>query len=739
MTLAPGTFGMLVDAAWRVTLILSAAWLLAAVLRRQAAAVRHAVWALALLAALAVPAVGGLVPEWRLPILPSDAVIDGPAPASAPSDPLAQAPSLNERARPGDHAAVAPSAPAPQASGAAARLSPGTARQAIDWLGLIWVTVAAMVIGRYVASVVSVRWVLRDAEPVDDPRWRDATDIAAAELGLRETPRVLASQSVAVPFTAGLFRPVVVVPALAVHHWSDERLRVVLLHELAHVSRRDCLMQALTQIACAAYWFNPLTWVAARRLRSERERACDDLVLAAGLRGSEYAQHLLDIARTANSRRALSAAALAMARPSELEGRLLAILDSRRAGSLSATGTSWRGIAVAALGVVVLASVQPVAREMAQAAPDSVGTDAAVAESAAPATRETVSEQPAHTPAPTPAPTPSPSPAPAPSATAAVVTREVGALVHSIATEVAIHAPAVASSIAVSAAEGVAEGIHEAIQEMAGTPQAAKADTAKRAVSPAVINGLTEAMKDPDPDVRKQALQGLTRLGAPIAFETLVAALKDPDSDIREHAAFALGRMKDVRAVAPLTSALSDEHADVREQAVFALSQMRATEALPALRKALSDASPDVREQALMALWQMRDPSSVPAFMQALKDESEDVREQAVFALSQMGDKSAVPALLAVLARDESEDVREQAAFALSQIGDESAVDGLTAALKDKSPDVRRQAVFALSQIGSGDSTPRASKRPRAAAPVVAPTPAVAPKPAPVQAPQAPQ
>ena len=83
-------------------------------------------------------------------------------------------------------------------------------------------------------------------------------------------------------------------------------------------------------------------------------------------------------------------------------------------------------------------------------------------------------------------------------------------------------------------------------------------------MSPAVIAGLTEAMKDSDPDVRKQAMQALTRLGAPLAYETLVQALKDEDAEVREQAAFSLGQMGDSRAIDPLTAALKDVEPDVR-------------------------------------------------------------------------------------------------------------------------------------------------------------------------------
>jgi HEAT repeat protein/beta-lactamase regulating signal transducer with metallopeptidase domain len=714
MMSAPGTWTMLADAAWRVTFILLTAWAVVILLRRRPAAVRHGVWALAIVAALAVPLASGVVPRWRLAVLPAAAaLIPGAGTDHAPSRPMAMSP-INDL----DLAPVTPNVaptlkagPDETASGAPAATAAVRAR-AVDWLGLGWVTIAAMVLGRYLASVASVRWLLRQAEPVEDERWRDAADVAAAELGLRETPPLVASPGVTVPFTAGLFRAVVAVPATAVAHWTDERIRVVLLHELAHVRRRDCLMQAVTQVACAVYWFNPLTWVAARRLRAERERACDDLVLSAGLRGAEYAQHLLDIARVATSRRALSAAALAMARPSELEGRLLAILDSRPVIGLRAAGASWRGVALAAAAVLALASVHPVAREFTATADEAA---ARVTPEAPVVTAD--DDQPAATPAPTPTPAPSPAPAPAP--TVRVLTVQSGQIAATISQSVAAKGKVIAESVA----DDVIDGVEAAIEQASQTPRAdsdGEATRKSRTVSPAVLQGLTDAMKDTDADVRKQALQALTRLGVPVAFDTLVASVKDPDADIREHAAFALGRTKDPRAVAPLTAALQDEDADVREQAVFALSQLRSAEAVPALRKALSDASPDVREQAVIALWQLRDPASVPAFMQALKDEDADVREQAVFALSQLGDRSALPALLQALANDPSDDVREQAAFALSQIGDESAVAGLTAALKDKSADVRQQAVFALSQIAEGDTRPRA-RRAESVKPAIAP------------------
>ncbi len=132
-----------------------------------------------------------------------------------------------------------------------------------------------------------------------------------------------------VPMTVGVFRPRVVLPASA-SRWSDELLRSVQLHEQAHISRRDPLWNLLTQVTRAVYWFHPLVWLAARQLHVERERACDDAVLAAGVRPSDYATHLMICAQSAIGKPA-PLAGLTMAGHSHLSTRVEAVLSTATA------------------------------------------------------------------------------------------------------------------------------------------------------------------------------------------------------------------------------------------------------------------------------------------------------------------------------------------------------------------------------------------------------------------------
>jgi hypothetical protein len=130
------------------------------------------------------------------------------------------------------------------------------------------------------------------------------------------------------PVVWGLLRPRLRLPAEAVD-WAVEQQQSVFLHELAHVRRHDLVILTLTQFAFALNWFHPLMWLAAWRLHVERERACDDLVLAAGVRPSAYAGHVVEIASRLRPAALARSCGLAMARKSSLENRLAAVLNAK--------------------------------------------------------------------------------------------------------------------------------------------------------------------------------------------------------------------------------------------------------------------------------------------------------------------------------------------------------------------------------------------------------------------------
>ena len=120
--------------------------------------------------------------------------------------------------------------------------------------------------------------------------------------------------------------------------WDEPRLRAVLLHEAAHVARRDCLAKYVAQASRALLWWNPLAWMMAARLDHEQELACDDAVLSAGISADAYAKALLDVARECSSSLLLGCA---MNASSTLHERLAHLFEWRRK-----LGVSTRRIAI---------------------------------------------------------------------------------------------------------------------------------------------------------------------------------------------------------------------------------------------------------------------------------------------------------------------------------------------------------------------------------------------------------
>jgi HEAT repeat protein/beta-lactamase regulating signal transducer with metallopeptidase domain len=741
-------------------------------LRDRPAATRHAVWILALASSLAAPALSAFLPRWHVPLLrvATEAASVTPATASIATSELIAAtsalvtrdairaprPSPSPRPEPAPTPAVerrladaesrltgAGSQPA-----AARRPEPG-ARTLLDrlpgWSTLatgLWALVAGLFLLRQtVATLRTARFSRRARTPGRAP-WMATARRLARSIGAPGT-RFLRSEAISMPIACGLLRPTVVLPAEA-DQWPDERVRVVLLHELAHVRRRDCLTQAVADAACGIFWFNPLAWMAVRELRRERERACDDEVLAAGTTGPDYAAHLLDIARAMRgaSLDSVFSSGVAMAHRSELEGRLMAILDDARPRRALTT----RGLALASTFSMVL--VAPLAAMNPWVFEDTINA----AESAA---------QPSSAVAGRPSDVSSGRSAgrgvghghgeghgegAGSSDVATHVETHVATAVSSdVATEVAnavvagvsggvsggiaggmaggvangvahgvlggVVADIVAPHIATSVSHGVLAAISSDLhldldgQDAAvagGKDKSDKAGKKERTpADPRMVAALSEALKDSDADVRKAAIQALVQLRDPSTFDAMVVALKDKDDDVRQQAAFSLGQFRDKRAVAALTGVLNDTNAEVRQQAVFALGQLRDISTLDALSAALKDADAEVRQQAAFALSQLRDARALPALIVALQDKDEEVRQQAAFALSQIRDPKAVDGLLIAI-KDSNAEVRQQALFALGQIGDARGADAAMAALKDPDPEVRQMAAQALGQLLRG-------------------------------------
>jgi beta-lactamase regulating signal transducer with metallopeptidase domain len=205
----------------------------------------------------------------------------------------------------------------------------GTPPRVSDWLLPLWLMGVIGVAGWFALQYWSVRWLTMHAVEVEQGELVDLLHRLRRHVGLKRPVRLRIGHRTMMPMTWGIFRPVVLLPE-NVAAWPASRQEDVLLHELAHIKRRDHLSQVLAQLACALHWFNPLTWYAGRRMMLEREHACDDTVLNRGTRPSDYATNLLEVARSMKRGPVTSMAAIAMAGRSTLKDRLKAVLDEGR-------------------------------------------------------------------------------------------------------------------------------------------------------------------------------------------------------------------------------------------------------------------------------------------------------------------------------------------------------------------------------------------------------------------------
>ena len=290
----------------KATILLACAWITAIALRQRSSALRHHVWAAAILASLALPFLALLLPGWHSATLGSAATLWSPAHEDAASSSSYAIPSVFVDA---------------------VAASPAFNKLAIAAL-IVWAFGFSLVLVRLVAGLARLAWISAHAKPIFDEDWMRTVSEFSQFHKLGRSVRLLqCSSPLAMPLTWGILRPVIVLPSGATL-WTEDRCRIVLSHELAHIARHDWLLQICAEVARCFYWFHPLVWLASARLRQESERASDDAVLRSGVAPSHYASQLLDLARTLENSGRLWSTALAIARPSNLERRFAAMLNS---------------------------------------------------------------------------------------------------------------------------------------------------------------------------------------------------------------------------------------------------------------------------------------------------------------------------------------------------------------------------------------------------------------------------
>ena len=222
------------------------------------------------------------------------------------------------------------------------------------WIALVLLAGSALLLVRRLIGRGVLYWIRRKAIPLGDARLARILEKEAAGLGLKRKVAILKSDITSVAFTCGMWNAALILPS-SVEEWDEERLRVVLLHELAHVKRGDLLLELLAQLATVLYWFNPLVWLAAYRLRVERERACDDSVINMGVRQSEYATQLMTVAGDLELHRQPLWQAATISQGASLKNRLLCILSPKRRRSTR------QGLAAVLIGLVVVVLALPLA------------------------------------------------------------------------------------------------------------------------------------------------------------------------------------------------------------------------------------------------------------------------------------------------------------------------------------------------------------------------------------------
>ena len=290
-----------------------------------------------LVCVLVIPIASLCMPSLRFqfdaPSPPSEPAIPSLQPVVAPETPLAKSTSALKQQTVSDKALsydvklsqdfIAPSP-------AQIVFAKNASTKSIDWTPFILSGMMAIyAIGvlifliRIIHSLIQVRTFRQSLLSCEDEQLQNNLQSLKSQLGIRRSVALSVSDKISGPTQVGLLKPVIVLPALMVK--SSDQLEAILIHELIHVKRWDCLYRLLAMVGMAFYWFNPLFHRVKHLLFEVQEQACDDWTVTTTGNSESYADTLLNVATQLQPRPAM-ALGMDMARKAQVMDRVNRII-----------------------------------------------------------------------------------------------------------------------------------------------------------------------------------------------------------------------------------------------------------------------------------------------------------------------------------------------------------------------------------------------------------------------------
>jgi beta-lactamase regulating signal transducer with metallopeptidase domain/Leucine-rich repeat (LRR) protein/tetratricopeptide (TPR) repeat protein len=307
------TARFLLSLLWQSSILLLGMAAVGFLLRRQPARVRHALWLAGLLCMPLLPLISWAgshvgTPQRRVAVIPQYheqfAPVAAPAsPAPSFQSPFAMPPEAPHQvsqttAQPVRHESLIPAPPMspPSVTRAPAHAAPRARIYPWAWGVAAYAAIMAALVAWVLFGWLQMRRRLLRARVLNDARIGGILASAQEQAGVSHCVAVIESEAHAVPLTFGTFLPVIIAPYGLLAGLNDEEVRVLLLHELAHIRRRDAPMLMLVSLLRALFFFQPLAWVAARRVSILSEEAADDIVLEVTRQPVAYAKTLTRLA-----------------------------------------------------------------------------------------------------------------------------------------------------------------------------------------------------------------------------------------------------------------------------------------------------------------------------------------------------------------------------------------------------------------------------------------------------------